>query len=81
MEVIEKYQGKQLSANLPYKTQFLIPNEETGKEQKLICHLVGCLLCIFALLTQRMHTQTLAHVIITARSNKLCYVSAGCRGV
>lgn len=41
MEVIEKFQGKPLSANLPYKTQFLIPNEETGKEQKLICHLVS----------------------------------------
>lgn len=43
LDVIEKYQGKQLSANLPYKTQFLIPNEDTGKEQKLICHLVRTL--------------------------------------
>lgn len=39
MEVIEKYQGKQLSANLPYKTLFMIPKDD-GKDQKLIAHLV-----------------------------------------
>ncbi len=39
MEVIEKYQGKQLSANLPYKTLFMIPTDD-GKDQKLIAHLV-----------------------------------------
>lgn len=40
IEVIEKYQGKQLSANLPYKTQFMIPKED-GKEMKLVVHLVS----------------------------------------
>ena len=40
IEVIEKYQGKQLSANLPYKTQFMIPKDE-GKDMKLIVHLVS----------------------------------------
>ena len=40
MEVIEKYQGKQLSANLPYKTLFMIP-KDGGKDQKLIAHLVN----------------------------------------
>ena len=40
VEVIEKYQGKQLSANLPYKTQFMIPKDE-GKDMKLIVHLVS----------------------------------------
>lgn len=40
MEVIEKYQGKQLSANLPYKTLFMIPKDE-GKDQKLIAHLAA----------------------------------------
>jgi hypothetical protein len=39
MEVIEKYQGKQLSANMPYKTLFMIPKDD-GKDQKLIAHLV-----------------------------------------
>lgn len=39
VEVIEKYQGKTLSANLPYKTQFMIPKDD-GKEMKLIVHLV-----------------------------------------
>lgn len=39
MEVIEKHQGKQLSANLPYKTLFMIPKDD-GKDQKLIAHLV-----------------------------------------
>lgn len=40
MEVIEKYQGKQLSANLPYKTLFMIP-KDGGKDQKLIAHLAA----------------------------------------
>ncbi|KAL0044818.1 hypothetical protein WJX82_010489 [Trebouxia sp. C0006] len=40
MEVIEKYQGKQLSANLPYKTLFMIPKDD-GKDQKLIAHLAA----------------------------------------
>ena len=40
VEVIEKYQGKQLSANLPYKTQFMIP-KDGGKDMKLIVHLVS----------------------------------------
>ena len=39
VEVIEKYQGKTLSANLPYKTQFMIPKDD-GSEMKLIVHLV-----------------------------------------
>ena len=39
VEVVEKYQGKQLSANLPYKTLFMIPKDD-GKDQKLIAHLV-----------------------------------------
>ena len=39
LEVIEKYQGKTLSANLPYKTQFMISKED-GKDMKLIVHLV-----------------------------------------
>ena len=40
IEVIEKFQGKQLSANLPYKTQFMIP-KDGGKDMKLIVHLVS----------------------------------------
>lgn len=39
VEVIEKYQGKTLSANLPYKTQFMIPKDD-GRDMKLIVHLV-----------------------------------------
>lgn len=39
IEVIEKLNGKPLSANLPYKTQFLLPLDG-GKDQKLIAHLV-----------------------------------------
>lgn len=54
MEVIEKYQGKQLSANLPYKTLFMIPKDD-GKDQKLIAHLVRdnvtcTMLCILLML-------------------------------
>jgi hypothetical protein len=37
-EVITEYQGKPLTANCPYKIQFLIPKDD-GKDQKLISHL------------------------------------------
>lgn len=40
VEVIEKYQGKTLSANLPYKTQFMIPKDD-GRDMKLIVHLAA----------------------------------------
>ena len=40
LEVIETYQGSKMSANLPYKTLFMIPKED-GKDQKLVAHLVS----------------------------------------
>ena len=40
IEVIEKHLGSKMSANLPYKTVFMIPKDD-GKDQKLVAHLVG----------------------------------------
>jgi len=37
--VIDKHNGKELSANLPVKVQFKLPAEDGGKEGKLIAHL------------------------------------------
>jgi hypothetical protein len=37
------YKDKKLSANLPYKVEFLIPAD--GKDVKLIAHLVSVPLC------------------------------------
>ena len=38
-QVVQTYKGKKLSANLPYKVEFLIP-KEGAKDVKLIAHLV-----------------------------------------
>ena len=40
IEVIEKHLGSKMSANLPYKTLFMIPKDD-GKDQKLVAHLVS----------------------------------------
>lgn len=37
-QVIKTFKGKQLSSNLPYKVQFMVPAD--GKDVKVISHLV-----------------------------------------
>ena len=38
--VIKEHKGKELSANLPIRVQFILPADDSGKEGKLIAHLV-----------------------------------------
>ena len=38
--VIKEHKGKELSANLPIRVQFALPADDSGKEAKLIAHLV-----------------------------------------
>ena len=40
--MVKFFRGKELSANLPYKTQFLIP-KEGEKDVKVVAHLVRSL--------------------------------------
>ena len=40
LEVVTFFKGKQISANLPYKCQFL-EQQEDGKEKKITVHLVS----------------------------------------
>ncbi len=39
-QIVQFYKEKKLSANLPYKVQFQIPQEDGAKPVKLIAHLV-----------------------------------------
>ena len=41
-QVVQLYKGAKLSANLPYKVEFAIPQEDGAKPVKLIAHLVRC---------------------------------------
>ncbi|KAK9814137.1 hypothetical protein WJX72_001144 [[Myrmecia] bisecta] len=41
LEVIKEWKGKALSANLPYKTQFMLDGEDGGKAKKLLVHLTA----------------------------------------
>ena len=43
MQVVQLYKGAKLSANLPYKVEFAIP-QEGAKPVKLLAHLVSRLL-------------------------------------
>ena len=39
--IVKKFQGKELSANLPYKVEFILPTEGDGKDLKVVAHLVS----------------------------------------
>lgn len=46
-ENVVNYKGSKISANLPYKVQFLKPTEGEGKDLKFFCHLVSLqLICL-----------------------------------
>lgn len=38
--IVKKYKGKETSANLPYRIEFLLEKDD-GKQQKFFAHLVG----------------------------------------
>ena len=40
-ENVVDYKGTKISANLPYKVQFIKPTEGEGKDLKFFCHLVS----------------------------------------
>lgn len=40
LQIVQQYKDKKLSANLPYKVEFMIP-VEGSKDVKLIAHLVS----------------------------------------
>lgn len=46
LEIVTFFKGKQISANLPYKCQF-IESLEDGKERKIIAHLVRPVMSTF----------------------------------
>lgn len=77
MEVIEKYQGKQLSANLPYKTLFVIPKDE-GKDQKLIAHLVSVKTAICVCKLSCIHAFP-HHIILFHKLDPVIFVQASLR--
>lgn len=38
--IVKKYKGKETSANLPYRIEFVLEKED-GKQQKFFAHMVG----------------------------------------
>lgn len=66
LQIVQQYKGQKLSANLPYKVEFMIP-VEGSKDVKLIAHLVwpaalpsNTLTCMTLLLLLRARTEKLA---------------------
>ena len=43
-QIVKVFKGKELSANLPYKVEFLL-DKEGGKQRKVLAHLVGLYAC------------------------------------
>ena len=77
IEVIEKLNDKPLSANLPYKTQFLLP-VDGGKEQKLIAHLVRSYSLFY---TNRRSALLCACLLVHGTLADDVILFAGCWGV
>ena len=63
-QIVKVFKGKELSANLPYKVEFLLEKKEGGKQPKVLVHLVGHPFLCMSVLTMAPHLVNVASTAV-----------------